>query len=396
MRNPNSCDKCGGSLVDARCQVCERTKESRFVHREIVVLVVLSAMVVAGFLLTRAAAGANRRLRLGDAVAWYNIGQGHLAGGQTEAAIRSLRRAAAIDRDNRNYRLALAAAFAADRQDEPAKQVLLAVRESTPEDPEVNAQLARLEARHDDATGAVQHYQNALYGSWRIDQGDARRQVRVELIRYLLVHDEHARALSELLVLEANLPHDARLQTEAGQLFLDAGEPRRGLERFRQVLRSDSKNESALTGAGEAAFEIGDYTSAQRFLRAVTSPSSRVLMLRAITDLVLTNDPLRPGLSLRQRQERVMSGFRHALEALDDCVVKQPASDSAFESLRAEASALAPELEAGKLRRKPESIKTALNLIYRIEQQTVDVCGQEAPLDRALLLIVRRHEADRH
>jgi tetratricopeptide (TPR) repeat protein len=395
MSDPISCDVCGGSLVDGRCEACERTKESTFVHREIVVLVVLSAMVVAGFLLTRAAAGANRRLRLRDAVAWYDDGQHHLVNGQTESAIRSLRRATAIDRDNRSYRLALAAALAADRQDDSARQVLLGVRESTPEDPVVNVQLARLEARRDDVTGTVRYYQNALYGSWRIDEGDARRQVRVELIRYLLAHDQRGRALSELVVLEGNLPDDARLQTEAGRLFLDAGEPHRGLERFQQVLRSDPKNESALTAAGEAAFEIGDYTSAQRFFRAVTSPSGRVSELLAITDLVLTRDPLRPGLSLRQRQQRLMLGFRRASEALDECIDKQP-SDSALRRLRAEATALQPELEPEKLRRQPETIDSALNLINRIEQQTVAACGQGSAFDRALLLIARRHEADQH
>jgi tetratricopeptide (TPR) repeat protein len=258
----------------------------------------------------------------------------------------------------------------------------------------VNVQLARLEARHDDSTSTVQYYQNALHGSWRIDEGDARRQVRVELIRYLLAHGQRGRALSELLVLEGNLPESGGLQIEAGQLFLDAGEPRRGLERFRQALRTDPENDAALAGAGEAAMEAGDYTSAQRFLRAVRSPSSRVLELRAITDLVLSGDPLRPGLSERQRHERVVSGFTRALEALDDCSVRRPASAGAFGPLRAEASAFEPELEPRTLRRKPESIDTALNLIYRIEQQTADVCGPGAPFDRALLLIARRHEAD--
>ena len=150
-------------------------------------------------------------------------------------------------------------------------------------------------------------------------------QVRIELIRYLLAHEQRGRALSELLVLSGNLPDDVKSQTEAGQLFLDAGEPRRGLDRFRQALRIDPKNAAALAGAGEAAFEAGDYTSAQRYLRAVDSPSARVSELRSVTDLVLTRDPLRPGLSLRQRQERVMAGFRRALEALDDCVTKKPA-----------------------------------------------------------------------
>ena len=196
-------------------------------------------------------------------------------------------------------------------------------------------------------------------------------------------------------MLSGNLPDDVTSQTEAGQLFLDAGEPRRGLDRFRQALRIDPKNATALAGAGEAAFEVGDYTSAQRYLRAVDSPSARVSELRSVADLVLTHDPLRPGLSLRQRQERVVAGFTRALEALDDCVTKKPLASDAFDSLRAEAGAVEPELTPERLRRTPESIDTAVNLIYRIEQQTVDTCGQGSAFDRALLLIGRRHDADR-
>ncbi len=395
MADSDSCARCGGPLVDAHCQACERKSESTFVHREIVVLVVLSTLVAVGFVLTRAAAGANRAHRLRDAAAWYDAGERYLAGGQTEPAIRALRRATAIDRDSRTYRLALAGGLAADRQDDAARQVLLGVRESSPEDPEVNVRLARLEARHDDLTGTVRYYQNAVYGSWGGDQGDARRQVRIEMIRYLLAHQQRGRALSELLVLSGNLPDDVQSQTEAGQLFLEAGDPRRGLDRFRQALRIDPKNAAALAGAGEAAFEVGDYASAQRYLRAVEPASSHTLELRAVADLVLTRDPLRPGLALRQRQERVMVGFRRALEVLDECARRQPANSGALESLRAEASGLEPELALKRVRRTPESIDAGLNLIYRIEQRTAETCGQGSAFDRALLLIGRRHEADR-
>ncbi len=390
-----SCASCGGPLVGGQCQACDRTTESTFVHREIVVLVVLCALVAVGFVLTRAAAGANRVHRLHDAAAWYDAGKLHLAGGQTESAIKALRRATAINRDNQAYRLALAGALAAGGQDDAARQVLLGVRESTPEDAEVNLQLARLEARHDDVTGTIRYYQNAVYGSWGADQVDARRRVLIELIRYLLAHEQRGRALSELLVLTANLPDDVTSQTMAGQLFLDAGEARRGLERFRQALRLDPMNARALAGAGEAAFEEGDYVNAQRYLRAVESPSARLSELRAVTDLVLTRDPLRPGLSLSQRQERVMAGFRRAADALDACVARQPVANNAFESLRAEARTLEPELALGRLRRTPESIDTALNLIYRMEQQRLETCGEGSAFDRALLLIGRRHEADR-
>jgi hypothetical protein len=81
----------------------------------------------------------------------------------------------------------LAAALGANHQDDAARQVLLGLRDTTPEDSEVNVRLARFEAPPDELTGAVRYYQNAVYGSWG-DRTDARRQVRIELIQYYAVH----------------------------------------------------------------------------------------------------------------------------------------------------------------------------------------------------------------
>lgn len=395
MADTSSCARCGGAFVDGHCDACDRQNESTFVHREIVVLVVLCTLVAVGFVLTRAAATANRALRLRDAAAWYETGVRELAAGETDSAIRSLRRASAINRDNRAYRLTLAAGLAAGGQDDAARQVLLGVRESSPEDPEVNVRLARLEARRDDLTGAVRYYQNAVYGSWNGDQGRARREVRIELIRYLLAHQQRSRALSELLVLSGNLPDDVQTQGEAGQLFLQAGDARRALDRFRRVLQIDPTNAVALAGAGEAAFDLSDYGNARRYLRAVEPASTRVSDLRAVADFVLTRDPLRPGLSLRQRQERVMAGFSRASEALDECASKRPADSRALEALRTEATALQPDLTLGRVRRAPESIDAGLNLVYRIEQRITETCGPGSAIDRAWLLIGRRYETDR-
>ena len=132
MENTSACARCGGPLDDGHCQACDRRTESTFLHREMVVLVILCVLVVVGFLLTRAAARANRALRLRDAAAWYDAGEHQLGGGETESAIKALRRATAFNRDNRTYRLALAGALAAGLQDDAARQVLLGVRESTP------------------------------------------------------------------------------------------------------------------------------------------------------------------------------------------------------------------------------------------------------------------------
>ena len=84
--------------------------------------------------------------------------------------MRALRRAAAIDRDNREYQLALAGALAAADDHEAARQVLQRLRDTAPEDAEVNLELARLESRNGDVTGAVRYYQNALYGNGAADR----------------------------------------------------------------------------------------------------------------------------------------------------------------------------------------------------------------------------------
>ena len=305
----------------------------------------------------------------------------------------------AIDRDDRRYRLALASALGADRQDDAARQVLLGVRTSTPEDPSVNVQLARLEARHDDLTGAVRYYQNAVYGAVERRSGRCASPVRIELIRYLLDHDQRGRALSELLVLSGNVPDEATSQIEAGQLFLDAGEPRRGLDHFHRALRADPTNRAALAGAGEAAFELRDYVSAQRYLRALPEPSERLAETRSITDLVLTRDPLRPRLPLRQRQKILALNLANARQALEACIAGKSEGAQALHDriapLHAEAATLEPQITVARLRRSPEVIDAAVSLSYRLEQWRRDACGPGTPLDRALLLVGERHEGDR-
>jgi hypothetical protein len=69
------CIRCGSPLAHGRCRVCVVSAESWFVHRELVVLTTLTVIVVAGFLLTRAAARANHELRLGDARLWFAAGE---------------------------------------------------------------------------------------------------------------------------------------------------------------------------------------------------------------------------------------------------------------------------------------------------------------------------------
>ncbi len=364
------------------------------VHREILILVFLVAVATAAFVFTRAIAGDSRETRLHDASDWFRLGQSALAAGRLPDAIDSLRHAVALDRDNRGYQLTLANALADDGQDAGATQVLVGLRTAAPEDPDVNLQLARLAAHTDNLTDAVRYYQNALYGVWagnESDQEARRRQIRVELIQLLLAHQQQQRALSELLVLSSNLPADAASQIQAGQLFLSAGDARRALDHFTRALALDKGNGAALAGAGEAAFELGDYAHARAYLRDAPD-MGRVADLRAVTDLVLSNDPLTPRLPSAERRRRLSEDFTQASARLTACTpVDAPSPRADLAALRTEAQQFQASIDKGDLRRSPDAIDTGFYLSYRIERATQSGCAQPTPLDRAIVLIGRLH-----
>ena len=386
-------------MTGGGCPACADNGLYRFVHREILLLLALGAIAGVLFLLTRTAAAANRGMRVREAAVWFDLGQRQLRARRLEEAVTSLRRATAIDRDNGGYRLRLAEALAASGHDGAARQVLLELRGRAPEDPDINTSLARLEVRRQDLTAAVRYYENALYGSWPADQAAARRHLRLELIRYLLAHGEQRGALSQLLVLSANLPEQVPLQVEAAQLFMSAGDSRRALEHFRQALRADRDNAVALAGAGEAAFNLGDYTRARRYLRAVPRQAERIRELSTLADLVLTSDPLMPGLRREERRRRLLAGLTHAAARLESCLL-QPgrrveSSRGVMKSLRQEALSLADALTGRRFRGAPEVLERGVDLLSRVERAADGAgCGTLTNVDRALALVARRYGSD--
>ena len=366
----------------------------RLVHREIVLLVFLAGVAVVAFLLTRAVAAGNDRMRLDDAAAWYDAGRRDLAAGRSDAALTALRRAVSKDRGNRRYQVALATALAAAHQDEAARQVLVGLRDVAPEDAEVNTELARLEARQGNLSDARRYYQNALNAVWNADQSDVRRGLRLELIRLLLGHDEKSRALSEVLLLSANLPDTPAAHVEAGHLFLDAGDARHALEQFSEALAFDPQDGPALAGAGESAFALGDYPRARRYLAAAPRGLDRVVELQALADLVLTNDPMAPRLSVEERTRRLLVDVQQAAQRVAACVATlapDSAGRAALEVIQHDAAAFEPTLNLGAVRELPDAIESGLELVDRMEQHTQQGCAPMTARDRALLLIARAH-----
>ena len=138
------CPTCDQPLVGGTCPRCSDEQVFRIVHREVVLLIVLSAIAVGIFFVTQAAAERERQLHLEAATHWYERGKQEIGAGQVERAIESFRRATLGNPESRTYALVLANALETDNRAEESRQVLLSLRESASEDPSINTQLARL------------------------------------------------------------------------------------------------------------------------------------------------------------------------------------------------------------------------------------------------------------
>ncbi len=282
----------------------------------------------------------------------------------------------------------------ARRQYEAARSALLALRESAPEDPDINLQLARLAADRQDVTEALRYYHNALYAPWTTEQADARRRVRLELIRFLLTHDQVNRALSETVALSTDLPDDAAAHVEVGQLFASAGDSNRALDQFQRALRLAPDSGAALAGAGHAAFQAGEYLLARTYLRKAPDDMDRVTETRELVDLVLSSDPLAARIGSSERRRRLLDSFSYADERLSSCIEQHAGGQPPADEL-----ALRDETQDFKIQLTPslleqDTIEWGVELIDRIEREVVQGCPPPALRDRALMLIGPHHGVD--
>ena len=289
------------------------------VRREILALIVLSLLAISVFLGTRLIAKWEEQRSLADAAAWYARGMSHVDSHQNEEAVTALRRAYAKNRTSRQYAIALAHALSASGLSDDATRVLLTLRDATPEDPEINLELARLSAMRGDLTEAIRYYHSALYGVWPTGRESARADVRVELVRLLLDNDRRRPAVAELIALTSNLPDTSADHAQAGRLLLEASEPRLALDQFRRVLGTDAKDVTALAGAGEASFQLGDYVGARQYFHDAQVLPPRLTTMRDVAEQVITRDPLAPRLAASERHRRVVDLLGQLRERIDTC-----------------------------------------------------------------------------
>ncbi len=335
---------------------------------------------------------------------WHDQGEADLNAGKALRAVVDFRTALVYARDSDADQLDLARALMAAKRTNEAEAYLTSLWDRNPGNAVVNLELGRLAASQRNTGEALRYYHYAMYGDWGSqDPAEARRAARLELYQYLIKENQRDLAEAELVAMAALLPPDPALYTQVGQLFLGLDDYPRAANEFEGAVRLGGR-EAALAGAGEAEYMLGDYQQARRYLtRALREKPNDAHLSKMLdeTERVLNADPYEPGLSLEERDRRVIRAFQQALDRLGECGVLVPETmqpnpaatraASALAPLVNEARALQPSVNAAKLRSDPKLMDQVMNFVFSVEQAPTSECGSPDPVDRALAAIAQEH-----
>jgi tetratricopeptide (TPR) repeat protein len=377
---------------------------------------------------------------------WLVRGEQAMRDGKPQAAIDALSSALAFAPSDRNTEIKLAEALASAGRLQEAAVYFNALLESQQGSGLINLQLARLAARQDNVSQAIEDYQRAIYGNWEGDGYVRRRDVRFELSDYLITHRLLDRARSELLVAAGNAPEDdISVQLEIARKMEQAQDPSDALHLYKTILHRHPSLREALDGAGRTAFQMGRYLEAKRYLaRALQGPGvdqepkagleeSRDRLSEA-TRLLLLYPSSRLG--PMERSVRILTDRKLAMARLAQCTQARsqpPANNSAaagappaaassktsnplqnlksrftghptaptpnqaaapppvdpLEALTARWKQLPAKLKLGELEENSDLAQTQIQLIYDTELITQQVCGAPAGDDALLVKIAQ-------
>ena len=361
-------------------------------------LVVLSVLGVVFFLSVTGLSKVHFRQRESLGERWFNRGISDLNAKHFEAAVTDFRTALLYSRDDYSYQLNLAEALIGLKRTGEASAYLLNLWDREPDNGVVNLGLARIARQQGRTDQAVRYYHNAEYAVWPSGQENQRREARLELIDLLLQVKDLGNAQAELIALAANVDDAPGIQKTLGDLFSRAGDYEHALAAYRTALRIDRHDSAAMAGAGHAAFQLGRYPLAEHDLQSAVAADSNDAQSRQLlqtAEAVLHMDPFRPQISTADRDKIVMEAFTTAGQRLSSCALPRssiPGPAGSTLSLSDEWNAMKPRITMAGLRRDPDLVSTAMDVVFRIERQASVICGNPTGADLALLLVAKLHE----
>jgi Flp pilus assembly protein TadD len=421
----------------------DRIGRRRLIFADTLSLVTLFAITALLAILTNYLYQSYASHQVSLAARWLQRGDQALRDNKPQAAIDALSSALAYAPNDRSTAIKLAEALASAGRVQEATVYFNALLESQQGSGVINLQLARLAARQGNESQAIEDYQKAIYGNWEGDGYVRRREVRLELINYLIAHHRLDQARSELLVASGNAPSDdISVQLEIARTMEQAQDPSDAFHVYRTILHHHPSLREALEGAGRTAFQLGRFLEAKRYLaRALELPATEADTDKsAVAGLQQSRDQLSEAsrilalypssrLPPHERDARILTARKLAMARLTKCVNTKavaPATPSAapaptpssnpLQSLASRFSrqpskpagtqAAAPAVDPlqglverweklpsritlAELAKDPELAQTQIQLIYDTELITQQVCGAPTGDDALLLKIAQ-------
>jgi tetratricopeptide (TPR) repeat protein len=330
---------------------------------------------------------------------WSERGREALNAGRPDQAIVALRTALSYAPNERPYELLLAQALGDAGHLDEAYNYFLGLWESAPGDGFINLRLARLAAEKKETQAAVNYYRAAIYGTWEGDGAVRRREVRLELARYLIARGDNNSARSELLIAGGNNPNDVGVELSLADLLQQADDRADALSYYQKVLAQDPKNETALAAAGRLEYDGGNFDDAHRLLEEAANQQERTGLRASAGDATMLGNSARiisldpaQKLSRGERVERILRARDLAKKRFDDCNAQVSAakpSASPLQSLDARWTSGAASQSAAVLMKDPAAQDATMRLIFETELQTNQICGAPNGDDALLLLLAK-------
>jgi tetratricopeptide (TPR) repeat protein len=336
---------------------------------------------------------------------WAARGQAAIASGRPDQAIVALHTALSYAPGERYYELLLAQALGDAGHTEESYNYFLGLWETQPGNGFINLRLARLAAKKNDMQAAINYYRASIYGTWEGDGAVRRRDVRLELSRYLIAHHDLSSARTELLVTGGNAPDDVDLAFTLAQLLEQASAPYDALNYYQKVLAREPNKQQALEAAGRLEYGFGNFEEAHRLLdRAIHEPaapapnpdlSPSVQAMLDTSEQVLSLAPSKK-LPAKERVIRILRARELARKRFDSCNVQVSAANgppSPLQTLGARWMSKEATINRDALLKDVNAQDAVMKLVYDTETQTSLACGAPAGDDALLLMLAKSPKA---
>jgi tetratricopeptide (TPR) repeat protein len=325
------------------------------------------------------------------AASWTQRGQAELQQGKPADAVNSLRASLSYMPDNYPSQLLLAQALAAAGETDQATNYFLNLWTARPGDGFLNLELARVTRQKAESQHAIDYYRSAILGDWQGDAVIRRRQVRLELIDYLIQLRRLPAARAELLIAAGNAPDDRQLDILFGDKLLAAADPQDALTFYQRSIADDPHNAVALEKAGRLKYAEGDYKQAQELLtraientpHAIEAPADLTALARNAARLVELS--LSPDLPARERARHLLEAAQIAQTRFDNCTGNAATLPSELQSLQTRWKAATDPAHRNALVQNAAGQDSLTQLIFDTERETETTCGPATGDDELLL-----------